>query len=149
MTRSKHDRKADGLQWKLDDELKDKPPGEVTITPGPDDEIYSNSAAGRGGENPPLIENINKRGRPSLISSPPTPPSLLSPTRPKTCLYEDPATRETIRRNLKDLGVTNTNQLIRNYQAADLLEAIYDFRRAIDAGMRIQNPTGYFRSLLA
>lgn len=75
-----------------------------------------------------------------------TPPT--SPSPPHACLYESPATREAIRRKLKELGVTNINQLIRTWRASDLLEAISDYQRARETGMRILSPTGYFRNLL-
>ena len=91
--------------------------------------------------------NINNKGIRGSVSpsSPPTPPS---PPKPKVCLYEDPATREAIRRKLKELEITNINQLIRSYQAAELIEAISDYERALEDGFYPRHPTGYFKSLL-
>lgn len=126
-------RKPQGMQWSLDQEMADKAP---RGTENVDNFTDSALGEGRGGDIP---NNIN------IIDLPSPPPSHPSP---KTCLYEHPGTREQIRHKLQELEVTNINQLIRTYPAADLIEAISDFERALDEGMRIKSPTGYFRSLL-
>lgn len=131
--KQKKKRKPQGLQWDLEQELADKNrPGGENV-----DNSMLIPLGGEGGGD--LSNNINNR---DLPTPPPSHPS------PKTCLYEHPSTREQIRHKLKELEVTNINQLIRTYPAADLIEAISDFERALDEGMRIKSPTGYFRSLL-
>jgi len=132
--------KDDGKQWDLDEELKYQE--ELRQCRARQDENFDNAAAGRGGDTPDNnnYESIEER---EPLSSPPP-----SDKRKKVCLHEDPATRETIRRKLNELGVTNANQLIRSYTAAVLLEAISDYETAVEDGMRIKSPTGYFRSLL-
>ena len=126
--------KDDGKQWDLDEELKYQE--ELRQSRARQDENFDNSSLGEG--------NINSIINTDLIDrdTPPLPPAE------RVCLYEDPATRETIRRKLKELGITNANQLIRSYKAAILLEAISDYETAEEDGMRIKSPTGYFRSLL-
>lgn len=141
MAKAKRKRKPDGLQFDLDQEMTDQA------------RIYSNSpevtiirecfqVVGEGDPN----NNFNKGIEGGSIPPHPPQPPLPPPSLP--CFYGDPATRETIRRKLKELGVTNISQLIRTYQAAVLIEAISDFERALDAGMRVKSPTAYFRSLL-
>lgn len=104
-------------------------------------ENVNSSAAGRGGDIPISEDTYIYKDR-SIDPSPPTPP----PQKP--CLFEDPLTRENIRRNLKEMEVTNINQLIRTYEAAVLIEAISDYRRALRDGFRPRSPTAYFKTLL-
>lgn len=157
---SERKRKPRGLQWDLDRELEEK---EVINNPK---KVINNFEDGEavGGEG---YINKNILGSKNNVSplnppDPPFPPHVDSeegelstivkevinnlPLRP--CLYEHPATREKIRSKLKELGVTNVNQLIRTRTAPDLLEAISDYQRAWKAGVRILNPTGYLNSLL-
>ncbi len=49
---------------------------------------------------------------------------------------------------LKGYGITSVLQLVRAWSTAVLMEAIEDYQRAVESGMRIASPTGYFRSLL-
>ncbi len=81
-------------------------------------------------------------------SPPPQGEKSLYPDGPRPCLYEYPNTREWIRRRLHELEVTNSNQLIRTRTAAELLEAIGDFERALESGFKVKMPTAYFRRLL-
>ena len=154
LTGSNEKKKPQGLQWSLEQELADKnrpggenvdnfipsPPSGLTNFFNPErkdvDSFPETAGEGRGGDIP---NNIN-------IEDIPTPPPSDLSTKP--CLYGHPGTREHIRRKLKELGIININQLIRTYPAADLIEAISDFERALDEGMKIKSPTGYFRSLL-
>lgn len=125
--------KSEGLQWDLEQELKEKTRrGEKDV-----DNLSLTKPGGGEGSNT-LFKNRD-------INTP-LPP--LPPPPPQPCLFGDPETRETVRRKLKELGVTNIYQLIRTYSATDLIEAISDFERALDEGMRIKSPTGYFKSLL-
>ena len=131
--------KGKGKQWDLDEELEYQE--ELRQRRARQDENLHNSAVGRGGD------TLNNNNRSIEEREPPSSPPTNN-KRKKACLYGDPATRETIRRKLKELEVTNINQLIRTYTAAELLEAISDFERALDDGMRIRSPSGYFRTLL-
>lgn len=137
----KHRRQPDGLQFSLDQEAADQAQA-IKETDGVIENTDGLEPVGEGYPDNNLY-NGNKG-----IGNPPSPPTPPSPQRPRTCFYEEPATREAIRRKLDDLGVTNINQLIRSYQAADLIEAISDFEAALDEGLRIKSPTAYLKSLL-
>lgn len=163
MAHSKRKRQADGLQFDLDQEMADR---ECIFDNSP--KVIKNQCdLEPSGWGDFLNSLYNILYGIYIPSSPPTPPSPQNPANRiyedpelskkrgnsvseggKPCLYEDPATRETIRRKLKEFGITNANQLIRTYTAAVLLEAISDFERALDAGVRFKSRTGYFRYLL-
>ncbi|KKN37940.1 hypothetical protein LCGC14_0758270 [marine sediment metagenome] len=134
-------RRPDGFQWGMDQELKEKGKS-VKRAEEADGKQNGVEVFGEGST------LINNNSNDKDIEEPPSPPTPPSPKRPDTCLYDTSGNRETIRRKLHELGVTSSNQLIRDYATAVLIEAIGDFERAIDSELVILSPTGYFKSLL-
>ena len=66
-------------------------------------------------------------------------------------LSEDPdnyVNPEDVRKWLIEAGITCANYLLRHYSIPELIDAQDDYVNAVESGMRIRNPTGFFRSLL-
>lgn len=81
-------------------------------------------------------------------SIPPTPPQAPEQSYALPATYAPPDVRGSIRRLLNNLSITGVNKLINTYSAADLVEAIADFKAELDRGTHIENPDGFMRWLL-
>ena len=80
----------------------------------------------------------------------PTPLTPLLPSLPSFLAAADanPETLENILFWMKHYHIGTVNYLLRRFTAERLGEAADDFEKAIESGMRIKNPTAFFRSLL-
>jgi len=129
-------KKPAGLQWQLDQELADQIEAENRKV---------SKAEGEGeGSNPDNIYPVSQDIGDLLL--PPYPPSPF--TEPVTAIDGDGTLLLQAVEKLLELEITNAFQLVRKYDAIQLLGAAADFERAIEDGFSPRHPTRYFWSLL-